>query len=106
MDVLVRLTDDEIRTISERALRAEMGDLGFEGVEVRHRDIYDDESSLHVSAKVAEDVSAPFDAIRFSRLHGILHEALLAHGEERFPYFRLQRAGDAPPDTDPVTGEP
>ena len=105
MGVYARLTDDDIKAVADAVLGSEMADLGFEGVDVQHREIYDDEPSLFVSAKVAGEVPAPFDAKRFSRLHGILHDALLAHGEERFPHFSLSRAGDGPPDADTVLGE-
>ncbi len=100
-----KLTGDDIKAIADAVLGSEMADLGFEGVAVRHREIYPDEPSLFVRAKVAEEVPTPFDARRFSHLHGVLHNALLARGEERFPYFSLNRAGDVPPDVDAILGE-
>lgn len=105
MAVVTKLTDDDIKVIADAVLGSEMADLGFEGVEVRHREIYPDERSLFVRAKVAEEVPAPFDARRFSYLHGVLHNALLARGEERFPHFSLNRAGDVPPDVVAILGE-
>ncbi len=105
MQIVAKLTDGDIKAIADSVLGAEMADLGFEGVEVRHREVYPEEASLFVRAKVAEDVPAPFDAERFSRLHGILQNALLARGEERFPYFSLNRAGDVPPEVDAILGE-
>ena len=105
MGAAAKLTDDAIKAIADAVLGSAMADLGFEGVEVRHREIYPEESSLFVRVKVAEEVPAPFDARRLSRLHGVLHNALLARGEERFPPFSLNRAGDVPPDVDVILGE-
>jgi len=105
MGAAPKLTDDDIKAIADAVLGSEMADLGFEGVEVRHREIYPDEPSLFIRAKVAEEVPAPFDAKRFGRLRGVLHNALLARGEERFPHFSLNRAGDVPPDVDAILGE-
>jgi len=64
MGAAAKLTDDDIKAIADAVLGSEMADLGFEGVEVRHREIYPDEPSLFVRAKVAEEVPAPFDAWR------------------------------------------
>lgn len=105
MAVHPRLTDDDIKAVAEAVLGSEMADLGFEGVDVQHREIYDDEMSLFIRAKVAEDVPAPFDAKRFSRFRRLLHDALLARGEERFPYFSLRRAGDEPPEADLISDD-
>ncbi len=54
-----KLTGDDIKAIADAVLGSEMADLGFEGVAVRHREIYPDEPSLFVRAKVAEEVRLP-----------------------------------------------
>ena len=105
MALLVRLTDHDIKAVANAVLGSEMVDLGFEGVNVQFRDVYDDEPSLFIGAKVAGDVPAPFDAERFSRLRRLLHDALLARGEERFPHLSLKRAGDGPPEADMITDD-
>lgn len=98
------LTDDDIETLATDVLGGEMADLGFAGVEVHHRDIYADGSSLFIDVRVAADVPAPFDGERFGRLRRLVQEALLEHGEDRFPHVSLHRAGDeaAEPDHIPV----
>lgn len=100
MAVSAKLKDSEIKAVAEAVLGSEMADLGFAGVDLQYRDIYDDEPSLFIGAHVAGDVPAPFDAERFSRLLRLLHDALLAQGEERFPHLGLKRAGDEPPQAD------
>ena len=107
MAIATKLSDSEVRTIANAVLGPAMCDLAFAGVDVTSGETFEGEPSLSVSAKVGAEVAAPFDPKRFSRLHGILHDALLARGEERFPYFNLHRAGDEPlVEDDMMIGEP
>ncbi len=106
METLQRLTDGEIKALADRVLGSEMADLGFSGVVVSQRDIYDDGPSLFVEAKVADDVPAPFDPDRFERFRRLLRDAMLDRGEERFPHLSLGRAGDEQPEPDHIPVDP
>ncbi len=106
MTTATKLSDAEIKAIIDAVLAPEMGDVDFAGVDVTSGETFEGEPSLSVRANIAADVAAPFDPKRFSHLHGLLHDALLARGEERFPYFNLHRAGDEPPaDDETMFGE-
>ena len=100
MGALTKLTDDEIKAVADRVLGPELADLGFSGVDVEHRDIFEDGPSLHIDVKVSGDVPAPFDPKRFHRFRRALHDALLDEGDERFPHVSLQREGDEQPEPD------
>lgn len=99
MSYAVKLTDTEIQAIADDVLGREMRDLAFERAEVRSGVDDEDMPSLAVSAKVGPNI-APLKGEEFSRIHGALHEALLARGEERFPFFRLRREDDEVPADD------
>ncbi len=101
----VSFNETELGAIAAGALRVAMRELPFEGVEVTVARDWSDEPSIFVVAKLGPGVP-PLDGALFSRIHGALHEALLAKGECRFPYFRLRRAYEMPVDDgDPVTVE-
>ncbi|RYB03425.1 hypothetical protein [Lichenibacterium ramalinae] len=102
MAVAHRLSNDDIKALADRVLGAEMSDLDFGGVVVSQRDVYDDGPSLFVDARVAGDVPAPFDPKRFEQLRRLLRDALLDHGDERFPHLSLERAGDESPEPDHI----
>ena len=102
MAILQRLTDDEIKALAERLLAPEMTDLGFRGVSVEHRDIFDDGSSLYIGLEVGGDVPAPFDPDRRHRFFLVLNDAMLDLGDERFPHLILKREGDEQPEPDHI----
>ncbi len=100
-----KLTDAEVRAIAADVLAREMRDLAFEKAEVRSDLDEDDASSLSVTAELGPGVPV-LDGDVFSRIHGALHEALLARGEKRFPFFRLHRADDEMPESELFQGWP
>ncbi len=106
MAILQRLTDGEIKVLADGVLGPEMADLGFTGVVVEHRDIYDDGPSLYIGLKVSGDVPAPFDPDRRHRLFLLLNDALLDQGDERFPHLMLKREGDEQPEPDHIPVDP
>lgn len=103
---MAALTDDNIKALADGMLGAEMVDLGFAGVDVEHRDVYDDGPSLYIGVNVGENVPAPFDGQRFEKIRRRLHDALLDRGEERFPHVILKRAGDEAPEPDHIPVDP
>lgn len=106
MAILQRLTDGEIKVLADGVLGPEMADLGFTGVVVEHRDIYDDGPSLYIGARVGADVPAPFDPDRFDRFRRLLLDALFGQGDERFPHMLLKREGDEQPEPDHIPVDP
>ena len=102
MAILQRLSDSEIKALAERVLAPEMADLGFSGVDVEHREIFEDGPSLYIGLKVRGDVPAPFDPDRFHRFRRAFHDALLDEGDERFPHMLLEREGDEQPEPDHI----
>lgn len=102
MGVLQRLSDGELEALAVRLLAPEMTDLGFKGVEVEHRDIFDDGPSLYIGLKVDGDVPVPFDPDRLHRLRRAFYDAMLDEGDERFPHMQLKREGDEQPEPDHI----
>lgn len=102
MAILKTLTDSELKALADRVLGPEMADLGFKGIDVEHRDIFDDEPSLHIGLEVNADVPAPFDPKRFHRFRRAFFDAMLDLGDERFPHMLLKREGDEQPEPDHI----
>ena len=94
-----KLSDAEIKAVATDVLGREMKDLAFERAEVASGVDYDEEPSLFIAAVTGPGIPV-LDGARFGQIHSVLHEALLAHGEERFPYFRLRRTDDEALDDD------
>ena len=105
MSDAVKLTDAEIHAIAADVLGREMHDLAFERAEVRSGMDEDDTPSLSVIAGLGPGIPV-LNGDVFSRIHGALHEALLARGEKRFPFFRLHRAEDEAAEGDLYQGWP
>ena len=103
MAILQRLTDDELKALADRVLAPEMADLEFRGVEIEHRDIFDDGPSLYVGLQVGADVPAPFDPDRLHLLRRAFYDAMLDEGDERFPHMVLKREGDEQPEPDRIS---
>lgn len=93
MGSAIRLSDAEVTVVATDVLGREMNDLAFERAEVASGVDYDDEPSLFIAAVTGPGIPV-LDGARFGKIHSVLHEALLARGEERFPYFRLRRTDD------------
>lgn len=93
MGFAAKLSDAEVKVVATDVLGREMNDLAFERADVVSGLDYDDEPSLFIAAVTGPGIPG-LDGARFGRIHSVLHEALLAHGEERFPYFRLRRIDD------------
>lgn len=106
MPILQRLTDGELKALAENLLAPEMADLGFRGVEVEHRDIFEDGPSLYIGLKVGGDVPAPFDPDRLHLLRRAVYDAMLDEGDERFPHMMLKREGDEQPEPDRMPVDP
>lgn len=106
MTILRKLSDDELRALADRVLAPEMADLGFRGIEVEHRDHFEDEPSLHIGLKVDADVPAPFDPRRFHGFQRAFFDAMLDVGDERFPHMMLEREGDEQPEPDHIPVDP
>ncbi|MGI3899130.1 MAG: hypothetical protein ACRYGP_22435 [Janthinobacterium lividum] len=106
MAILQKLSDGEIKALADRVLGPEMVDLGFSGVDVDHRDIFEDGPSLYIGLRVRGDVAAPFDPDRFNRFRRVFRDALLDQGDERFPHMVLKREGDEQPEPDHIPVDP
>lgn len=86
------LTHDEIRHVADDVLSAALGEA-FQGATTRDVVDPDDEAALEVTARFRS--GAPrLGGNRLSLALAELHARLLAAGEARFPYLRLDFADD------------
>ncbi len=93
MSFMIRLSDAEVEVLATAVLKREMAAFAFQRAVVRSGSDYEGTPSLFVTAEVGADVPVLKGDV-FARLHGALHETLLARGEERFPFFTVRRAND------------
>jgi hypothetical protein len=87
------MTEDQIARVADDVLRPLLGPLGLENVEVSARQDHDGEPALFISAHYREGSKVPKGTVLLKAL-GVLHEALRASGEERFPYLDHRFAHD------------
>lgn len=91
------MKDAEIRDIADRILRAELGRFGYERAEVHSGFDHSDEPAIFVDAILSAD-APPLPGNAIIDAHFALSQALLAGGEDRFPYLRTKRLGDELPE--------
>ena len=100
MDQSTMLSDEQILPIAEEVLRVELGSLGFDHAEARSGTDHEDEPAIYVKAVLKPGTPILGGKVS-SRAHGALHDALIARGERRFPYFSLHH-----PDGETAAPEP
>jgi hypothetical protein len=87
------MNDAQIQAIAEKVLGATLGAFGFQRAEARSGIDHSDEPAVFVDAILAAGAPPiPGQVSMDARL--ALSDALLAAGEERFPYLRTRRLGD------------
>lgn len=91
------MNDADIQVVADRVLRAELGKFGYQRTEVRSGFDHSDDPAVYVDAVLGVG-APPFEATTLFEAHAALSRALLAEGEERFPYLRTRRLGDDLPD--------
>jgi hypothetical protein len=91
------MNDADIQAVADRILRKELGKFGYQRTEVRSGFDHSDEPAVYVDAVLGVG-APPLEATTFFDAHAALGRALLAEGEERFPYFRTRRLGDEQPE--------
>jgi len=91
------MNDADIQIVADRVLRRELGKFGYQRTEVRSGFDHSDEPAAYVDAVLGVD-APPLEPTTFFDAHAALGRALLAEGEERFPYFRMRRLGEELPE--------
>lgn len=87
------MNDAQLQAIADRVLRPALGAFRYERAEVRTGRDYSDEPAVFVDAVLGK--GAPeLGSMTLIDAHFALSEALLAEGEERFPYLRTKRLDD------------
>src|SRR4051794_6308020 len=91
------MTEDEVRTLTDQALRDTLGRFGFERSQVSSDPDHDGEPALFVIA-VFKPGSGPIPGKASNDALGALSDALLARGEGRFPYLSHHYPDDERPE--------
>jgi hypothetical protein len=99
------MNDADIRLVADRVLRKELGKFGYQRTEVRTGFDHSDEPAVYVDAVLGVG-APPLEPTTFFDTHAALGRALLAEGEQRFPYFRTRRLGDELPEDEPPREAP
>ena len=86
---------DEVLTLAKQALEPRLAPFGLESVEVSPYKDWVGEDALTVTARLRPDGPVIPGAISADAM-GALSDALLDHGEERFPYLRFDHQEDEP----------
>lgn len=99
------VSDNEIRKIADAALRDALRDAGFVESEVRFGLDHDGERAIFVAARFRAG-SGPIGGSASIRAMRALSDALLARGEERFPYLINEYPDDERPEDEPRDRRP
>lgn len=87
------MNDAQIQVVAEKILRPALGAFGYERAEVRSGVDYSDEPAIYVDAVLSKGAPDLGPGVLMNAHHA-LSEALLAEGEERFPYLGTKRLDD------------
>ncbi len=87
------MKDAEIQAVAEQVLRSRLAAFGFQHVEVRSGLDYSNEPAVYVDAILGDGAPA-LASTTLMDAHLALSDALLARGEDRFPYLQTKRIGD------------
>ena len=87
------MNDLQIKLIADRVLQEQLGKYGYMGAEVRSGLDHSDEPAVYVKALLGEGGPA-MEPTTLMSAHLALSDALLAEGEERFPYLETKRSND------------
>jgi hypothetical protein len=77
---------DDVKTIAQQTLSAQLGNYGFDHVDIRVGKDHDEEDALFMTAKYRSGSSLPGGDVLVSALTN-LRQNLQQSGEERFPYL-------------------
>jgi hypothetical protein len=87
------MNDAQIQAIADRVLRDALGKFRYERAEIRSGLDYSDEPAVYVYAVLGE--GAPqLEPKVLMNANVALSDALLAQGEDRFPYLETRRLDD------------
>jgi hypothetical protein len=87
------MNDAQIQAVAEKILRPALGNYGYERAEVRSGNDFSDEPAIYVDAVLGKGAPDLGPGVLMNA-HYALSEALLAEGEERFPYLGTKRLND------------
>lgn len=87
------MKDSEIQAVADHILRSRLAPFGFQRAEVRSGLDYSNEPAVYVDAVLGEGAPA-LEPTTLMDAHLALSDALLAQGEDRFPYLQTKRLGD------------
>lgn len=87
------MNDAQIQAVADKILRPALGAFGYERAEVRSGFDYSDEPAIYVDAVLGKG-SPDLGPGILMNAHYALSKALLAEGEERFPYLGTRRLDD------------
>ena len=83
----------ELERVIENAVRKALHPVSVESVAVEHRRDHADEEALYVVVTLPTG-TPPVGGRRYMGAMTAVSDALIAIGEQRFPYVRLNRAGE------------
>lgn len=91
------MTDDEVRSVADIILRDKLGQFGFDASQVTSGRDHDGDPALFIVAGFKPG-SGPVPGKASNEALGALSDALLAKGEERFPYLSHRYPDDERPE--------
>jgi len=94
----------QIQALADKVLRAELGRFGYQGAEVHSGFDHSEEPAVYIAAILGVN-APPLEGATLIDAHVALSRALLAAGEDRFPYLRTKRVAGGAPD-DIIIGTP